>query len=915
MKKRYLLYSTRILIFIFISTIAFAQNSGKIVGAVVDAKTREPLIGTNIIIDGTTLGATTDLDGTFIILRVPPGKYTLKAIYIGYQEVVMQNVEVLTDLTTTANFELNPQVIEGESVIVIAETPVVRKDLTSVEARVQAEEIERMAVTELGDVLNLQAGVSRSSDGAIHIRGGRSTEISYRVNGISITDDFTRTQSFQVENASIQELQVISGTFNAEYGDAMSGVINIVTKTGGSQLRGDIEAWAGDYVSNRDDVFYNISDFNVADNYNLQGSLSGPIWGDKITFFLTGRRYYTDGWLYGANAYLPDGNRSAVNGDSSAVSMNYKDRLSGQASLGWQILPVLKLQVDALGSMEERRNYDQFFKLNPTGDRGDDEKGYSVISKLTHSLGKTTFHEATVAYKYNRLDSKLFEDSLDSRYVHPDSQNTGVDQFAKGGTDLFWFERYTKSLIAKWDLTSQVTKRHLIKTGVEFQLDEVYYNDIELVPARDADGQEIQPFRTGVLPISSPQHDEFTREPRKFAAYVQDKIEYESLIINAGLRFDLFDANGKIPVDPEDPNIYNPFKLKNIYKDTNGDGVIDSGERTENNKYTVEEREQFWYNDTKVKTALSPRLGVAFPITEGGVIHFSYGIFQQIPDYQLLYVDDQLKVTTGSGSQGPFGNPDLEPKSTTMYELGLKQELSSNFAIDVTGFYRDIRDWISTTQPISTALAGVSYVINNNRDFANVGGLTLTLKRRFANNFAFDVDYTFQVVQGTNSNPDQEFFAQQGGSEPTRVLTPLDWDQRHALNTNIYVGARSWGVNLITRFDTGQPYTPEFVSGTRTGQSISSGLPNNSRNKPNLFTVDVRAFKDFYLKPFRMQLYARIFNLFDAKNPVTVFSDTGRADFTFNQIRSQEADETWFVQPDYYSEPRNIQIGLKFSYK
>jgi outer membrane receptor for ferrienterochelin and colicin len=903
-----------IFIVFLISNLIIAQSTGKIVGTVVDADSKEPLIGANIIIEGTSLGAATDIDGTFIMLRVPPGKYEIRIIYLGYQEVIMQNVEVLTDLTTTLNFNLKPQVLEGESVVIVAESPVVRPDLTSVEARVQAEQIQNMAVTELGDVLSLQAGVSRDADGAIHIRGGRSTEVSYRVNGISITDDFTRTQAFIVENESVQELQVISGTFNAEYGDAMSGIINIVTKTGGSQITGDLEIWAGDYLSNRDDVFWSITKFDVTENYNFTGSLGGPIIGNKLTFFATGRRFYTDGWLYGPNAYLPEGNRKFVTGDSGAVSMNFKDRWSGQATLSWQIVSPLKFQIDALGSMEKRRNYDHFFKLNPTGDRGDDEKGYSIIGKLTHQLGKVTFHEATVAYKYNRLDSKLFDDLFSSGYVHPDSLNTGVNEFAKGGTDMDWFERYTKSLIAKWDITSQLHRRHQFKGGLEFQFDELFYNDITLVPKKDENGQDIQPFETDTLPQSSNRHNEFTREPFKFAAYIQDKIEYESLIINAGLRFDLFDPKGQIPIDPEDPNVYNPFKLINLYKDTNGNGVIDPGERTEDNKYTLQEREQFWYQDTKVKTLLSPRLGVAFPITETGVIHFSYGIFQQVPDYQLLYVDDQLKITSTGGRQGPFGNPDLEPKQTTMYELGLQQELTSDLAIDITGFYRDIRDWISTSEPIITQLAGVSYVVNTNKDFANVGGVTLTLRRKFANHFAFNVDYTFQFADGTNSDPDQEFFAQRDqGAEPTKILTPLDWDQRHALNTNIYVGSKSWGVNLLTRFDSGQPYTPSLVTGSRTGQSILAGLPKNSRNKPNLFTVDLKAYKDFKLNFMKIQVYARVLNLFDAKNPIIVYGDTGLADFTFDTRNPH--DETWFVDPSFYSQPRNFQFGIRFSYR
>lgn len=911
-----------ILLVMFISSNLLGQNTGKIVGTVKDAETGAALPGANVIIEGTMLGAASDLEGRFIIMRVPPGRYTLIANFIGYQRTSIQNVQVLTDLTTTVNFVLKPEAIAGEEVVIIAEAPAIRKDLTSVEARVQAEDIKRMPVQEVGDLLNIQAGITRDAGGAIHIRGGRSTEVSYMVNGISITDDFSRSQALQVENESIQELQVISGTFNAEYGNAMSGVINVVTKTGSGKLQGNLELWSGDYVSTRNDIFWNIDDYSPADIYNYQGTLSGPIIKNKMSFFLTGRRWRNEGWLYGPNAYLPqgrskivDGDTIAVRGDSSAVPMNFNDRWSGQAALEWQIATPLKFRIDALGSFEKKRYYNHFFKLNPNGDKGDKEKGLSVIPKFTYLLGKTTYFELTMAYRYNDLVSKLYDRYDDPRYVHPDSLNTGAQQFAKAGTNMGWFERHSLSRIAKWDLTSQVSKRHQVKLGVEFQSDKVYYNDITLIPKVDENGIQVEPFQPYIDDISTFTHNEFTRRPFKFAGYIQDKIEYESLIINLGLRYDYFDANGKIPRDPEDPNIFNPFKLNNIYRDTNGNGVIELEERTADNQLTVADREKYWYRSSTPKTQLSPRLGVAYPITEHGVIHFSFGIFQQVPEYYRLYIGDQIKLSKSAGTYGPYGNPDLKPERNTMYELGLKQQIAENLVIDVTGFYRDIRNWISTSPVKPTILSGVNYVIYNNRDFANVRGITFSLDKKFSDNYAFTVDYTFQIVEGTNSNPEEEFYSQQGGAEPTKFLTPLDWDQRHTLNANLFVGGNTWGASFISRFNTGQPYTPVSVTATRTGQSILAGLPDNSRNKPNIFTVDFNIYKNVRFRNLNFQLFMKIFNLFDAENPIVVYGDTGRPDYTLLLLsQAAQADPTWFDNPSFYSEPRRVQVGTRISF-
>ena len=905
-----------ILIFIFtvLDASAFAQSWGKIVGVVKDGQSGDALPGANVTIEGSTSGAATDTKGYYIILRVPSGKHTLSVSYVGYQRVLVKDVEVLTDLTTTINLDLQPEILQANEVVIIAEKPLVRKDLTSSEARVSAEKIETMPVQEIGGILDLQAGITRGTDGQLHIRGGRSSEIAYMVNGISITDDYDRGQSLTVENESIQELQVISGTFNAEYGNAMSGVINIVTKTGGSRLAGKIEAWTGDYLSNRTDTFWNIDDINPTGENNLQGTISGPLFGDQITFFLTGRRYENEGWLYGPNAFSPQGRTQL--GDSSAIAMNRSERLSGQGALKWKISNPLSLKMDFLGSTYSNRSYNHTYRLNPNGTRGFEGYGATFIANLAHVFSKSTFYETTISYKSNEDESRLYDDPLDLRYTPPESLTAGTNQFFKAGTDLFRSSRSTKSIIGKLDLISQINQRHQVKAGIEVQRDRIDFENVTLVPAIDENGQRIEPFRPFVESSSNTSHSLFRREPDKFAAYVQDKIEYESVIINVGLRYDYFNSNGRLPADPEDPNIYNPLKPRHIYKDTNGDGVIGISEKVTENEYSLEERKSFWYTDATAKSQFSPRFGVAYPITDKGVIHFSYGIFQQIPEYSQLFQGDEIKLTEGQGIAGPFGNPDLKPQRTTMYELGLKQQISENIGVDVTGYYRDIRDWISTSPPIPTFTAGVTYTKAINRDFANVKGLTLTVTRRLANSFSFDLDYTYQVVQGTNSSPQDEYFALTTGAAPKIQLSPLNWDQRHAFNLNVYVGQNGWGCNMIARYNSGQPYTPEVLSGTLTGQNVISGLATNSRRRPNRLTVDLNAFKNFTFRKFNFELFLRVYNVLDAKNPLTVWADTGEADYTRRQSLAEgaAADPTWFVRPDFYSEPRKIQIGTQFSF-
>jgi outer membrane receptor protein involved in Fe transport len=469
------------------------------------------------------------------------------------------------------------------------------------------------------------------------------------------------------------------------------------------------------------------------------------------------------------------------------------------------------------------------------------------------------------------------------------------------------------------NVTSQLDKLNLAKVGVEAQFDRVFYENITLVPARNATGQEIVPFIPSIRGIDATTHDRFERTPVRWAAYMQDKVELENMIINVGLRFEMFDPQGRVPVDPSDPNIYNPFKLEHIYRDLNNDGKIGLDEQTVGNTMTVGEREAFWYRKATRKYQLSPRLGVAYPITDKGIIRFSYGIFQQIPEYSQLYVGDQFKLTSAQGLQGvpslnvPFGNNDLKPQRTTIYELGLQQQLSTDLAVDVTAFYRDIRDWVSSSPPIPTFQAGISYSERINRDFANVRGVTLSLRKRFADSFSFGIDYTFQVADGTNSTSDAEFYSQLNGSEPTRILTPLDWDQTHTLNANVFVGSSDWGMSLISTANTGQPYTPSRIGGAYTGRNVLTGLANNSRRKPLIARFDLEAYKNFELASVNFRLFVRVLNLFDAKNPLSVWGDTGKPDFTLQEQEIRDYDPGWFDIPTYYSEPRIVYIGTKIS--
>ena len=319
---------------VFFTGNALAQ-SGKITGTLLDAETNEPLIGATVGIQGTTKGAITDIDGNYLMLNVAPGTYVLEARYIGYAKVVVQDVIVRTDLTTTQNFKLSLESFEGEEVVVVAERQAVIKDITSSEARVSSDEIAKLPVQEITDVIQLQAGVNVGNDGGIHIRGGRTTEVSYVVDGIRVTDDYDGSNGLRLENESIQELQVISGSFNAEHGQALSGVVNVVTKSGSNNFEASFRGWGGGYLATNEPQLYDgigtgLSSFNPTRMYNYTTSVSGPIIRDKLTFFATARKFQNEGWLTGRNFYSPHGkyvDRIPVGTDLSTYETLYGERI------------------------------------------------------------------------------------------------------------------------------------------------------------------------------------------------------------------------------------------------------------------------------------------------------------------------------------------------------------------------------------------------------------------------------------------------------------------------------------------------------------------------------------------------------------------------------------------------------------
>jgi outer membrane receptor for ferrienterochelin and colicin len=975
----------------------FAGTTGKLTGLVMDSKTRALLPGAVVLLEGTPYGAAAEADGRYIILNLAPGIYTARARLLGYKDLRMENVRVSVDLTTEINFPLESTVLDiGESVTVTAQRTMVVKDLTASTSVIGAGEMSALPVTEVSEAVELQAGLVKDSGGNLHVRGGRKGEISYWIDGVPMTDVYDGGTIVDVNKEMVQELQVISGAFNAEYGQAMSGIVNITTKEGSNQFGGSITAYSGDHISTHDAIFSNIKNINPLGTRNIEASFQGPIVKDKLFFFLNARTYDSDGWLFGQRRYnpsavtmgmvipesvmeqyapeyldesrpLPGGNRGFQyilgtntsidtfitwsyldpaksdsfdayyqklrknhpdgKGDGKYVPMNSNHKLYGQAKLIWRLSPTIKVAYNAIFDNVQYQDYERDYTLNPDGELKRFRTGQTHILQFTQAFSNKTFFKLGVSYFSKQYQNYMFKNVDDPGYIHADLGLQQPDCFKTGGMSDNRFKRNTETLLGKFDIESQVSNTHLVKTGIEFRKHRLYQESFTLRPGENQTGLNLifdnPHIAARIMPDSTIYSSQYTHNPVEFSAYIQDKMEFKEMIVNLGLRLDLFLPDGMVLSDPTDPSIYNPIKPSNRYRDwgtdgksnthdpngTEGNGIRDPGEPA----VTLAERETYWYKKATTKVQVGPRLGVSFPVTERGVIHFSYGHFFQIPRFERLYQNPDFELSSGTGNIGVVGNADLKPEQTVSGEVGIQQQLTDDIFMSVTGFFRDVRNLAGTSVNEQIVIFGGSATYSRiiNGDFGFIRGVTLSVNKRFAAGLSAAVDYTFQIVKGSNSDPEAARNALAGGKLPEIQLTSLDWDQRHTINASVSYSAKTYGGSVVLQWGSGLPFTP------RASQDITTLLTNNQL-KPNTINVDLKVYKDFRFGKYALTVFGKVYNLFDALNEIDVYKDTGSAGFTTDEQRDLKNNppefintvRQWYTNPSYYSEPRRVEVGV-----
>lgn len=860
-----------------------AQTTGKIAGRVVDTA-GEPLPGVNVFIEGTTQGNATDADGEYFILNIRPGSYTLVASFIGFKTVRITDVGVQVDRTTRVDVTLEEETIEGEEVVVVAERSLITPDQTSASAKVSGDELLKLPAQNFVQTVSAQAGVSQGQGGSLHIRGGRTSEIKYYVDGIAVSNPFSNALAIPVENTAVQEVEVISGTYNAEYGQANSGIVNIVTRDGGNDFKGTFIGSVGTYRTGDEDVFYELGSSSWTGEQSYEASLSGPVLRDRLTFFTSVKATSSEGWLKGREVFLPaDSSNFSSNdwrnwmveasGDSSVVPMNTRSGATLMGKLTWRSRGGVKLTYSATSSRSEATPYRHAFKLLPGYLPTQHSRSFNQLLSLNHALSARTFYNVRLTSYSTRFEQYAYEDPLDPRYrIIEGRAGQPANVFRTGGVDNYHLDRRSTTYAFRFDISRQFGNSHLVKTGVEARLNELDFTEFYIQARRTEN------FEPRIPPITSRLHNRYEHSPIELAAFIQDKIEIEDLIVNIGLRFDYFDSRAQVPTDLLDP--YN----------------------------TAGRPEGEAYRDADAKWQLSPRVGFAFPISETGVIHASYGQFFQIPEFSRLYENPEFEVQSSTFTQF-IGNSGLDPQRSSTYEIGLQQQIGAYVAIDLTAYYRDLRELVGT-RLYEARTGGDAWGRYENTDFGRVRGLSLATEIRTDIGLTGSVNYTFQFARGNASDPKQAFYDAQQNNEATRNLVPLDWDQQHTVSGALTYAEGRFSAGLLAYFNTGYPFTPEDIQ-----RNDIDLLRNQARYNPE-FVVNLRSSLSVELAGVTGQVFLLGENLLgfyrQDREPKIFASESLAHEQNGNGLINSLVD--FRTNPAVQRAPRLIRVGLQFDF-
>ncbi len=948
MKNRNLIIRLLLILTILISSI-YAGNTGKVSGYIIDFKTREPLLGANVIVKGTSLGAATDEEGRFYILQIPPGIYSIEINYIGYAKVTVTNIKIQVDLTTPLNAELKPSSMQTEEVIVVAKKPMIQHDITSSREKMDRSELEKAPGVESamdmfrlngGAIMNVQAPQIMIGQGMqlhardeslkdVHIRGGRGGEILYMVDGIPVNHPIYGGRSVLDLNINdVDEIELITGAFNAEYGQAQSGVVNITTRSGKSYYSGSLEYKTDHYhpIGFTNDMDYATFHFSGP---GLLNKFILPKIGMKLpgqtNFFISGN----------VNINNTENNNGRIRDDLNVFGLNIKERQDNKGNLNGKLdwySPNSKIHLTFSyhGAWSKWTRFDWLWKENPDNMVKYSRTNHHYAFKFNHTLSKSTFYNLNVGYLnviYNESMNGKSPDEFWSFLADTNSVELGYNDwesnfagsepydvftniespnrdevtgfFTPNSYETVWRDDDTKTLSLIGNLTSQINFRHKIKTGFEFQINSLQYTDIQdggVVLSnygRSKYGQtnsnEMVIAPPGPYPEFGQNRWVFDVKPTIGAFYIQDKYELESLIINAGIRMDMFWPGSSV--------------FEDDYKEQ---WVAATGMKA---------------NWKKMKYSVSPRFGISFPISVKTKLFFSYGYFTQLPELQFVYRDPY--------SGGFTGNPGLGYEKTILYEYGFKQQLFTNWAIDLKAYAKDINNTVGTTRLLGAS--GIPVSLYDNKGYGRARGIEFKVLKQQSGYISGNATYIIQWAKGYSSSAFEDYIRSLSSFPNPIRERRTSWDVRNQIvfQANISVPKSkalslfgftlpsNWNATILSNFASGNPYT------AGTNNILELQKTENNESGPYITTTDIKINKWFVLKNgMKISLSFDIFNIFNNNNVNLGWGFntwTGKPFQYGDNINNLKEMYSWYnlynmLDPRQFSMGRYAKIGLKFDF-
>ena len=904
--------------------LVLGASTGKIAGIVNDSNTGDPLPGVNVVIEGTPLGAATDAEGFYVILNILPGDYSVNFSMIGFGSKKITKVRVNMDQTTNLNVNLSEEAMElGEAITVVADRPVVEKDVAGSRANITSEEIKAVPVLSITGVVGLQAGVE-----GLEIRGSDLNEAAFVLDGLTLRDERNNTPFTGISLTSVEEMQVQAGGFGAEYGQIRSGIINVVTKEGkldkynfsvlasyaapsakhfGRSLNDPNTYWLRPYLDNEvcwtgtqngawdiytQRQYQEFKGWNAISEETLQNSdpdddltpaaaqqlflfqhrrmldiqipdyladvsFSGPVPMvskklGNLRFLLSYRRSQSaylipltdDGyrdytWQAKITTDVGQGKKlmfTGLLGQETGVD-RYNSGAPGMFTQSWQIAEALSngpKYIDA-----------RMYNTDYWGPARTDYLSFGL--KWTHALSVKSFYEAN--FTIFRSD---YEKGIDQRrnnalvykfgnnyYVDEAPYNfesasvTGIDGMRMGaGMSNARDSSKVTTYNLKIDFNTQLDRRNNIKLGGEFSLTRSNINYARF---------------DEFLPRDNTQTI-WNERPLRGALYIQDKLEYELMIATLGLRMDYSHAGGEWYNYSSDP--YNE-----AFSGTYAGGID-----------TLLEKEP-----TKHIFTFSPRLAVAFPVTENSKLYFNYGHFRQLPVADDLYL---IRYSGYTGQITRIGDPNGQLQKTISYELGYEHNLFNQILLRAAGYYKDV-----TLQPELVTYenfdGSVSYQKSEPTNYEDIRGFEITLTKNRGNWIHGFINYTYMVSTygyfgyeyyyenpATQRQYEQETeYYYQTKSKPRPYaranidfLTPVDYGPR-VLNTK---PLSDWRLNFLINWKAGR-YT------TWVGGGSIPGIFSNVQWVDS-WNVNIRLSKNFRIPNLgTFELFMDVRNLFNYK--------------------------------------------------